>query len=101
MEDTSDRKRLAIFNLISELSGIISSSLSIGTVFLLMVSEIRKLIGYSRASLLLFNEKENNLLIFALDTEMNTIMKKGVKAPVEGTSAGWAITNNTPWINRD
>jgi two-component system NtrC family sensor kinase len=101
MEDTTDRESLAIFNLISELSGIISSSLSIGTVFRIMVSEIRKLIGYSRASLLLFNEKENNLLIFALDTEMNTIMKKGVKAPVEGTSAGWAITHNKPWINKD
>ncbi|MBA4373451.1 MAG: hypothetical protein C0402_11400 [Thermodesulfovibrio sp.] len=101
MESASEQKNLAIFNLISELSGIINSSLSIGTVFRIMVSEIRKLIGYSRASLLLFNEKENNLLIFALDTEMNTIMKKGVKAPVKGTSAGWVITHNKPWINRN
>lgn len=101
METASEQENLAIFNLISELSGIINSSLSIGTVFRIMVSEIRKLIGYNRASLLLFNEKENNLLIFALDTEMNTIMKKGVKAPVEGTSAGWVITHNKPWINRD
>lgn len=101
METASEKENLAIFNLISELSGIINSSLSIGTVFRIMVSEIRKLIGYNRASLLLFNEQENNLLIFALDTEMNTIMKKGVKAPVEGTSAGWVITHNKPWINRD
>ncbi|MGC2062868.1 MAG: ATP-binding protein [Thermodesulfovibrionales bacterium] len=101
METASEKENLAIFNLISELSGIINSSLSIGTVFRIMVSEIRKLIGYNRASLLLFNEKENNLLIFALDTEMSTIMKKGVKAPVEGTSAGWVITHNKPWINRD
>ncbi len=101
METASEQENLAIFNLISELSGIINSSLSIGTVFRIMVSEIRKLINYNRASLLLFNEKENNLLIFALDTEMNTIMKKGVKAPVEGTSAGWVITHNRPWINRD
>lgn len=101
METANEQENLAIFNLISELSGIINSSLSIGTVFRIMVSEIRKLIGYNRASLLLFNEKENSLLIFALDTEMNTIMKKGVKAPVEGTSAGWVITHNRPWINRD
>lgn len=101
METASEQENLAIFNLISELSGIINSSLSIGTVFRIMVSEIRKLIRYNRASLLLFNEQENNLLIFALDTEMNTIMKKGVKAPVEGTSAGWVITHNKPWINRD
>src|SRR3990172_200208 len=111
-EDISDRKalerevarmtgELSIFNLISELSSIISSSLSIGTVFRIMVSEIRKMIGYSRASLLLFNEKENNLLIFALDTDMKTVMKKGVKAPIEGTSAGWVIKNNRPWINED
>jgi two-component system NtrC family sensor kinase len=87
--------------LISELSNVINSSLSIGTVFRLMVSEIRKLIGYNRSSLLLFNEKANNLLIFALDTEMKTVMKKGVTAPLEGTSAGWVIRNNRPWISRD
>jgi len=87
--------------LINELSSIINSSLSIGTVFRIMVSEIRKIVGYNRASLLLYDEKADNLLIFALDTEMKTIMKKGVKAPIEGTSAGWVIKNNKPWINYD
>jgi two-component system NtrC family sensor kinase len=87
--------------LISELSGIINSSLSIGTVFRIVVSEIRKVISYDRASLLLFDEKANNLLIFALDTEMKTAMKKGVRAPLSGTSAGWVIMNNRPWISRD
>jgi two-component system, NtrC family, sensor kinase len=87
--------------LINELSGIVNSSLSIGTIFRMMVSEIRKLIDYDRASLLLYDEKEDNLLIFALDTDMHTIMGKGVRAPIEGTSAGWVVRNNKPWINRD
>jgi two-component system NtrC family sensor kinase len=87
--------------LINELSGIINSSLSIGTVFRIVVAEIRKLISYSRASLLLYNEKEDNLRIFALDTEMKTSMKKGVTAPLSGTSAGWVVKNNRPWISRD
>jgi two-component system, NtrC family, sensor kinase len=87
--------------LINELSSIINSSLSIGTIFRMVVSELRKIIDYSRASLLLYNEKDDNLLIFALDTEMKTVMKKGVKAPIEGTSAGWVVRNNKPWISRD
>jgi two-component system NtrC family sensor kinase len=87
--------------LINELSGIINSHLSIGTIFRIMVSEVRKHIQYDRASLLLFDEDDNNLLIFALDTDMKTIMTKGVKAPIEGTSAGWVINNNRPWINYD
>jgi two-component system NtrC family sensor kinase len=87
--------------LISELSGIINSSLSIGTVFRIVVSEIGKLISYSRASLLLYNEKADNLRIFALDTAMKTVMKKGVIAPLSGTSAGWVVRNNRPWISRD
>jgi two-component system NtrC family sensor kinase len=87
--------------LINELSGIVNSSLSIGTIFRIMVAEIRKLINYDRASLLLHDEKENNLLIFALDTDMQTIMKKGVRAPIEGTSAGWVVTHNKPWISYD
>lgn len=95
------QEKMKQIELISELSGIINSSLSIGTVFRIMVSEIRKLIGYSRASLLLFNEKKNNLIIFALDTEMETTMKKGVNAPLEGTSAGWVAMNNRPWVNYD
>jgi two-component system NtrC family sensor kinase len=87
--------------LINELSSIINSSLSIGTIFRMVVSELRKIINYSRASLLLYNEKDDNLLIFALDTEMKTVMKKGVKAPIEGTSAGWVVRNNKPWISYD
>jgi two-component system NtrC family sensor kinase len=87
--------------LISELSSIINSSLSIGTIFRMVVSELRKIINYSRASLLLFNERDDNLTIFALDTEMRTEMKKGVRAPIEGTSAGWVVKNNKPWISRD
>ncbi len=95
------QEKMRQIELINELSGIINSSLSIGTLFRIMVAEIRKLIDYSRASLLLFNEKENNLLIFALDTDMKTEMKKGVKAPIENTSAGWVVKNNRPWINYD
>jgi two-component system NtrC family sensor kinase len=87
--------------LISELSSIINSSLSIGTIFRMVVSELRKIIDYSRASLLLYNEKDDNLLIFALDTDMKTVLKKGVWAPIAGTSAGWVVRNNKPWISRD
>ncbi|MEK6744077.1 MAG: ATP-binding protein [Nitrospirota bacterium] len=93
--------KVAQVELINELSGIINSSLSIGTIFRMVVSELRKLIAYSRASLLLYNEMDDTLLIFALDTEMKTAMKKGVKAPIEGTSAGWVVRNNKPWISED
>jgi len=93
--------KVAQVELINELSGIINSSLSIGTIFRMVVSELRKLIAYSRASLLLYNEQDDRLLIFALDTEMKTSMKKGVKAPIEGTSAGWVVRNNKPWISED
>ncbi len=87
--------------LISELSSIINSSLSIGTIFRMVVSELRKIIHYDRASLLLYNEKDDNLLIFALDTDLKTAMKKGVRAPIQGTSAGWVVRNNKPWISYD
>ncbi len=95
------KKKMRQIKLINEVSGVINSSLSIGSVFRIMVAELRKLIDYDRASLLLYNEKGNNLLIFALDTDMKTLMTKGVKAPIEGTSAGWVVKNNRPWINYD
>jgi two-component system NtrC family sensor kinase len=95
------RQKMRHIELISELSGIMNSSLSIGTIFRMVVSEIRNLIDYDRASLLLYDEKQENLLIFALDTGLKTEMKKGVRAPIEGTSAGWVARNNAPWINHD
>ena len=94
-------EKVAQVELISELSGIINSSLSIGTIFRMVVTELRKLIAYDRASLLLYREADDRLLIFALDTEMRTSMKKGTSAPIEGTSAGWVIRNNKPWISTD
>ncbi len=87
--------------LINELGGIINSSLSIGTIFRMVASEIKKIVDYDRASLLLYNEENENLLIFALDTGMRTLMPKGVKAPIDTTSAGWVAKNNRPWINYD
>ncbi len=99
--DDGRKETVTQTDLINELSGIINSSLSIGTIFRMVVSELRKIIHYSRASLLLFNEKRDNLLIFALDTDLKTEMKKGVRAPIEGTSAGWVVRNNKPWINDD
>jgi two-component system NtrC family sensor kinase len=93
--------KMGQIELINELSGIINSSLSIGTIFRMIVSEIKKLVDYCRASLLLYDEKANNFSIFALDTKMKTFLRKGVKAPIEGTSAGWVIKNNQPWISDD
>jgi two-component system NtrC family sensor kinase len=102
VQDTGQlQEKIRETELIRELSGVVNSSLSIGTVFRIMMSEIRKIVDYDRGSILLFNEKEDNLLIFALDTSMKTTLKKGVKAPLDGISAGWVIRNNQPWINRD
>jgi len=98
---TQLRKRMEQIELINEVSSAITSSLSIGTLFRIMVTEIRKLVGFDRASLLLYNEKEDHLLILALETQMKTVLPKGVKAPVEGTSSGWAAKNNEPYINYD
>lgn len=98
LQDVTNQK---IGELINELSWIVNSSLSIGTIFRIMASEIKRFISYNRASLLLYDEKTDRLTIYALDTEMNTVLKKGVKAPVEETSAGWVIRNNKYWINYD
>lgn len=95
------RDKMNQISLINELSSIINSSLSTATVFRIMVSEIRKRIPCERVSILLYNEREDNLSIFALDTDLNTLLRKGIKAPIEGTSAGWVVRNNQPFINYD
>lgn len=95
------QEKMRQIELINELSGIINSSLSIGTVFRIMMHEIKRLIDYDSGSILLFDENENDLFIFALDTSLKTDLKKGVRIPIEGTTAGWVLKNNQPLINYD
>ncbi len=95
------RDKMEQIRLINEVSSVINSSLSIGTVFRLMASEIKRIIDYDRASINLLDEKANSLLIFALNTNMSTRLIRGVKSPIKGTSAGWVAENNKPWINYD
>lgn len=95
------RGKMNQIELTNELAATINTSLSIGTIFRIMVSEIKRFLSYDRASLLLYDEKRKGLVIFALDTEMKTAMPRGVKAPIDGTTAGWVVMNNRPWINED
>ncbi|GBD99085.1 sensor protein ZraS [bacterium BMS3Abin07] len=99
IEDLRDKMRQ--IELINEISGLVNSSLSIGHIFRLVVSEIKKIISFDRASINLLEEDKDILKIFALDTERPTRLKKGIMAPLKGTSSGWVTQNQEPWINRD
>jgi two-component system NtrC family sensor kinase len=95
------RDKMRQIELINEISSVVNSSLSIGHIFRLVVSEIKKTIHFDRASINLLDEDRNVLKIFALDTKRRTRLTKGVTAPIEGTSAGWVATRQRPWINYD
>jgi len=100
-EQTRLNERASRLEILNELSGIVNSSLSIGTIFRILVSEIKKMVNFDRSSLLLFDERNGTMTIFALDTGLATELKKGVKAPIDKTGAGWALKHNRPWINYD
>lgn len=87
--------------MINEISGVINSSLSIGHIFRLVASEIKKVMDFDRASIVILDERNKTMELFALDTSMPTRLRKGVSLPLEGTSAAWVSTNQKPWINSD
>jgi two-component system NtrC family sensor kinase len=95
------REKMKQIELINEISNVVNSSLSIGHIFRIIASEVKKTLDFDRASITLLNESKNNMNIFTLDTELPTKLVKGTKAPIKGTSAGWVTTNQKPWINRD
>lgn len=95
------RDKMKQIELINEIGSVVNSSLSIGHIFRLVVSEVKKFIGFDRASINLLDEQKHILRIFALDTKHPTRLTKGVAAPLEGTSSGWVATNQLPWINYD
>jgi PAS domain S-box-containing protein len=94
-------EKITQIGVISEVAGIINSSLSIGAIFRLLASETRRLVRYDRASINLLTPGGKWMNIFAVDTEMATRLTKGMKAPVDGTSSGWVTLNNKPFINSD
>ena len=95
------KEKVKQIELINEISSVVNSSLSIGHIFRLVFSEIKKVIDFDRASITLLKENRDVLEIFAIDTKRPTKLTKGVFAPVRGTSAGWVTVNQKPWINRD
>ncbi len=95
------RKKVKQIELINEIGSVINSSLSIGHIFRLVFSEIKKMIDFDRASINLLEEHKNVLKIFAIDTKRPTRLTKGVISPTDKTSAGWVTINQKPWINRD
>ncbi len=99
IEDLTEK--MEEIELINEIAGIVNSSLSIGHIFRIVVSEIKKVVHFDRASITLLDENRRYLRIFALDTHLKTELVKDRVAPVEGTSAGWAALNQKAWINQD
>ncbi len=99
MDNLKDKMKQ--IELINEISSVVNSSLSIGHIFRLVVSELSKTLRFDRASITLLDESRNALNIFALDTKHKTRLSKGVIAPIEGTSAGWVTLHQRPWINYD
>ncbi len=87
--------------LINEIISIVNSSLTIGHIFRIVASEIKKMVDFDRASINILDENRNFLRIFAVDTKLPTELVKGRVAPVYGTSSGWVAINQKPWINRD
>jgi len=95
------REKMKQIELINEISSVVNSSLSIGHIFRLVVSEIKRTINFDRASINLLDEEASRLRIFAVDTKRPTRLPKGMIAPVSGTSSGWVALNQKPWINHD
>jgi two-component system NtrC family sensor kinase len=95
------KEKMRQIELINEITGIVNSSLSIGHIFRIVVSEVKKMVDFDRASITLIDENRHRLRIFAVDTKLPTELKKDRIAPLEGTSAGWVALNQSPWINRD
>jgi PAS domain S-box-containing protein len=98
---TELKEKMGHIELINEISGVINSSLSIGHIFRLVVSEIKKMMDFDRASIALLDEGGKTMELFAMDTNLPTKLKKGGRLPMEGTSAAWVSRNQRPWINAD
>jgi two-component system NtrC family sensor kinase len=95
------KEKMKQIELTNEIGSVVNSSLSIGHIFRIVVSEIKRMIDFDRASITLLDESKNTMQIFALDTNLKTRLKKGTRAPLDGTSASWVTINQKPWINGD
>lgn len=93
------REREEELSVINNSSVILSSSLDIQEIFGSFIEELKKVIDVTWASIILL--EENEMRCMALSTPEHSIYKVGDLIPIEGSGAGWVITQKKLFIEPD
>ena len=97
-ESQKSRER---FEVISELTRIINSSLDIGKVYKAFSESIKKLVDFDQASINLVDELKQNLRILALSQDTPSVVEAGNIMPLNGSGTQWVIENKKVNIETD
>jgi|GEM_PF-1022290 len=84
---------------LSEVSGILGSSLDIRNVYHAFTAEIKKIVDFDRASIALAEGDE--LRFFAVASDMETELGDGATMPLEDTVTAWVMENKRTNIETD
>lgn len=90
-----------VADIINRIAKITGSSLRIDAFYDDFAKEVKKLVNFDRISIALVDEKKENLKVYALATDVNTKLGKGVILPLAGTAPEWVIENKKPIIVQD
>lgn len=83
-----------------ELSRDLASTLDLDILLQRIVNAGAELTGAEASSILLYDGNKNQLF-FQVSTNLETPLMRGLAVPVEGSIAGWIVTNEKPLIVND
>lgn len=90
-----------VLDIINRIAKIAGSSLRIDAFYDDFALEVKKLVDFDRISIALVDEKKENIKVYALATNKETKLGRGVVLPLTGTAPGWVIENKKPIIVKD
>ncbi|MCH8328645.1 MAG: GAF domain-containing protein, partial [Candidatus Marinimicrobia bacterium] len=76
---------------VDRVSRILSSTLKIDEVYQQFFEEVRKLVGFDRAGIFVFNEVRTEVTISYLSGETASVIGQGKCVPSEGTMSAWVM----------
>jgi formate hydrogenlyase transcriptional activator len=84
-----------------EIARSMHATLDLGQVFRTLVTSLRPILSFERASILMLSEADRTLRFRELDPPDREILGRGSVIPVEGSAAGQAIRDARPLYTRD
>ena len=100
MSEMIETPLLERYQRLAEISRVLASTLDLNDLLNRITQAAANVCNAQAASILLYDDRKQELY-FECSTNLDELLMRGLVVPVEGSIAGWMVTNRQPIIIRD